>query len=219
MPLDPMACHSRGCAKKQRMARHNSVAFVLRDMAREAGHRAHTEQLAVELPPGDLQGPRVTRVADVRVSGCRGEPPVFLDVVISSTRQCTHATWSSREVGVVVRINEQAKIRQWGEARAPTPAERGRFIPASFETQGRSGDRVCAYMKSLAQDYTKNQDLTYAASAGLVQAAFLRRWRTRLSCALQRGNARVILACLGSSDFEGEGCRGGLSPIDLLLGE
>jgi len=131
-PLDPYVCHAHRCARKQVSSRHNAIGLVLRDMAREAGHQAHVDQLAVELPPAEIDGPRLTRVSDVRVSGCRGEAPVFLDVVVTSTRQCDHGAWATREAGAGVRIQELSKIRSWGEASAPSPAQRGRFIPIAI---------------------------------------------------------------------------------------
>ena len=62
--------------------RHNDLAKLLCELAREAGLRATCEQMAVELPiPGVMgetekgtENKKATRTADVRIEGEPGHP-------------------------------------------------------------------------------------------------------------------------------------------------
>ena len=73
----------------------------------------------------------------------------------------------------------------------------GRLIPAIFESQGRMGPIFVQETQRWAQIFAKRYCEGDAQSEAKVQAAFLRRWRQRLSVSLQKGNAAILRACIG----------------------
>ena len=68
---------------------------------------------------------------------------------------------------------------------------------AIFESQGRVGTLFVQETQRWAQIFAKKHCEGQALSEACVQAAFLRRWRQRLSVSLQKGNAAIIRACIG----------------------
>jgi hypothetical protein len=99
--------------------------------------------------------------------------------------------------GVIVRQGENEKLRQWGLTREDLDSPEGRLIPAIFESQGRMGPVFVQETQRWAQIFAKRYCEGDAPSEAKVQAAFLRRWRQRLSVSLQKGNAAIFRACIG----------------------
>ncbi len=178
-------------------ARHDALACCFRDFAREAGHRADAEQQAVELPQQRVGQRAATRVADVRIMGCRGEPTHLIDVAVTATAHRNGETWHVATRGVAVAREERRKRREWGaEALLGFPAV---IVPAVAEAQGRWGQDAIAELRRLAKDRAIAQAPTSAVDSFSAQAATLSRWRMRLAVTLQRGNALAALAAVGAA--------------------
>ena len=105
---------------------------------------------------------------------------------------------------------EIAKFTAW--RLTPVAGHRGRLAPAWFEAQGRMGPRLVAELGRLAEMHATRHTLASPVFQSTMLADVLGRWRRRLSIALQRGNARVLRACLGS--HRSVGTRG--SAMDLI---
>ena len=89
------------------------------------------------------------------------------------------------------------KLRQRGLSCDDMESAEGRLTLAIFESQGRMGTLFVQETQRLAQIFAKRYCEGGAFSEARVQAAFLRRWRQRLSVSLQKGNAAIIRACIG----------------------
>ena len=68
-PFDKGAWHAHACAKGMLNTRHNDLAKLLCEFAREAGMRANCEQIAVELPT-----PGVTEETGEPAENKKGDP-------------------------------------------------------------------------------------------------------------------------------------------------
>ena len=96
--------------------------------------------------------------------------------------------------GVIVRRGEHETLRQWGLSRNDMESAEGRLILAIFESQG---TLFVQETQRRAQIFATRCCEGGAFNEARVQAAFLRRWRQRLSVSLQNGNATIIRACIG----------------------
>ena len=201
--LDAFARHSHGCARTFVLARHNDIKNDLCDFAREAGLHAQTEQFAAEIPPDphtatsgipNLRPP--TRHADVRIEAEPGEVVTWIDVNITATGQKRYGDWITKPAGKLVGDAENAKFTAWKIA--PNAQVGGRLVPACLESQGRLGPRLVRELSRLAQAFVRRHSTATPVAEPALRAAVLGRWRRRLSVTLQRGNARILRACLGA---------------------
>ena len=198
--MDALGWHPATCAPHQRGFRHNGLRDELAAIAREARHSASIEQLAVELPEPPIRAAPVHRRADVRIATSRnGDPMTFLDVTVTATAHWDGAAgdagaWQVWPCGARCREAEQDKRRRWAEEDEPLPGA-PRLVPVAFEAQGRLGPAGQALLGAWARQHLAPLQLEPLAK-GQAMAAFLKRWRCRLSCALQRGNAELVAASL-----------------------
>ena len=192
--------------------RHNDLAKLLCEFAREAGMRANCEQIAVELPtPGvtedtgeTAENKKVTRTADVRIEAEEGHPVTWIDVAIHCSMQSCRADPKPNKAGRAVRQGEQAKYRQWGLSPKDPTRKEGRLIPAIFESQGRMGRKLVEELQRWAQKFAKRHCGEGEFEESVVQTAVFKRWRQKLSVALQKGNAAVFRACMGCQVIQGD---------------
>ena len=201
--LDAFARHSHGCARTFVLSRHNDIKNDLCDFAREAGLHAQTEQFAAEIPP-ELHTPASgipnrrppTRHADVRIEAEPGEVVTWIDVNITATGEKRYGDWITKPAGKLVCDAENAKFTAW--KLSPNSLVGGRLVPACLESQGRLGPRLVSELSRLAQAFVRRQSTATPVAEPALLAAVLGRWRRRLSVTLQRGNSRILRACLGS---------------------
>ena len=99
------------------------------------------------------------------------------------------------ERGVRVRALEQDKVDAWDAADLGDLGPR--VVPVAFESQGRWGPVAVLELRRWAKARNTAAG-TGAVPAAAARGALLRRWRTRLACALARGSARLLLAGLRS---------------------
>ena len=120
----------------------------------------------------------------------------WIDVNIGATGQKRYGDWITQPAGKLVGDAENAKFTAW--RLSPNSKVGGRLVPACLESQGRLGPRLVSELARLAQVYVRRQSTTTPIHEPALLAAVLGRWRRRLSVTLQRGNARVLRACLGT---------------------
>ncbi len=92
-----------------------------------------------------------------------------------------------------MRALERDKLAAWDAAALGDAAPR--VVPFALESQGRWAPAAVLELRRWA----KARGVAVGAgavSAALARGALLRRWRTRLACALARGTARMLLAGL-----------------------
>jgi hypothetical protein len=188
--LDERGWHAFDCARAAVQGRHDEWTRMWAEAAREAGCRAATEQIAAELA---LPRHATRARADVRVEGL-GPWPVFWDILVTATPHQKEGCWHVSGCGVRVAAAERRKLTEWA-----LPKQAGSSLaPIVAETQGRWGPRAVQALRELAAAAAQHSKELPAAEADRgVSAAFLRRWRCRLSVALQRANARAVLHARG----------------------
>ena len=87
------------------------------------------------------------------------------------------------------RLQENRKFRRYGEV---SRQMHHKFLPFAFETFGASGPAFDKFLKQLATRHQQNvawhtdNDLT-------TRSLLIRYWRTKISCCLQRANARLLI--------------------------
>jgi hypothetical protein len=88
------------------------------------------------------------------------------------------------------RHAEGRKIRRYGEA---ANRMHHHFSPFAFETYGASGPTFTAYLKSIAARY--QHSVSWGSNTDSTdRSAIIRFWRTKISCCLQRSNAKLIIS-------------------------
>ena len=200
--------------------RHNDLAKLLCEFAREAGIRANCEQIAVELPTPRVtddtgetaENKKVTRTADVRIEAEEGHPVTWIDVAIHCSMQSCRGDPKPNKAGRAVRQGEQAKYRQWGLTPKDPTRKEGRMIPAIFESQGRMGGKLVEELQRWAQKFAKKYCGEGEFEESVVQTAVLKRCRQKLSVTLQKGNAAIFRACMGCQVV-----RGDFEPLNQVL--
>jgi hypothetical protein len=88
------------------------------------------------------------------------------------------------------KYQESRKIRRYGEiVRAMGHA----FAPLAIETYGATGPFLNKYLKQLARRY---QQIIHRNSEEdpLGNSTLIRYWRTKISCCLQKANARLLIS-------------------------
>ena len=183
-PMDCRGWHALGCGRASMNSRHDRWVELWTRAAREAGAHARSEQLATEIGLAE-QPPKVR--SDIRIEALESPWPLHLDVLVKNTAHCHEGEWRVLGRGCLVHTAEDDTLTEWN---LPAQAE-GRLRPITAETQGRWGPAAVATLRSLA--VRSNLDRPWSFGP------FLRRWRQRLSVALQLGVARGIF----------QGCGGG----------
>ena len=213
-PLEPRAWHVMGCAPAQRVHRHDDLRDELAAVAREAGLHVETEAYAAELPAPVVRGRPVHRRADVRVAASAALPLTFLDLTVTATPHFEGCEWCVLGRGVRVRALERDKVDAWDAAGLGDLAPR--VVPFAFESQGRWAPAAVLELRRWAKARGREAG-TGAISAAAARGALLRRWRTRLSCALARGTARMLLAGLRSPAGSAGGLGTSDEPLDVAM--
>ena len=85
---------------------------------------------------------------------------------------------------------ENRKIRRYGEL---VRLMQHTFSPFAFETFGASGPAFQRHLKYLASRYTQNISGS-SENDDLNRSTLIRYWRTKISCCLQRANARLLIS-------------------------
>ena len=116
--------------------------------------------------------------------------------------------------GARLRALEQDKVDAWGAAGLGDLAPR--VVPLAFESQGRWAPAAVLELRRWAKARGRAAGQG-AISAAAARGALLRRWRTRLACALARGTVRMLLAGLRSPAGFAGGLHDGDASLDLAM--
>lgn len=85
---------------------------------------------------------------------------------------------------------ENRKIRRYGEA---VRQMHQKFTPFAFETYGASGPVFSKYLKYLAARHL--QLISWSNETDIsARSTLVKYWRTRISCCLQRANAKLLIS-------------------------
>lgn len=170
--LDYNTTHHKGCAVGNGTRdRSTMIERTLGDLETLAGRR-------VDYQPQGLFASRQVR-PDLLVVAPEGGR-LAIDVAVTSSVQTNILSRSAARAGVAAAEMEMKKINHY----KPLP-DNLRFQPLVVETLGAWGPSSLDYLKSLAAAISLR---LHAKRSWAVSQVF-----TRLSCALQRGNARMIL--------------------------
>ena len=88
------------------------------------------------------------------------------------------------------KLQENRKIRRYGET---IRLMRHEFAPLAFETYGATGPIFTKYLKRLASRHFQFISLNYETDIS-ARSTLVRYWRTRISCCLQKANARLLIS-------------------------
>jgi hypothetical protein len=169
--------------------RHLSMVHLTADIIRSTGFIVQQEVPLQNIGP-------------LRSLDTSGEGRMDL-VVTSSDSQITladvtitHPSPSNQQISdnmtsplFFARAAEDRKIRKYGRA----ARENGhRFIPLAIETYGALGKEMDKKLKSLATKYTRSISNQYTDITA--RSTLMRYWRARISCCLQRANAKLIIS-------------------------
>jgi hypothetical protein len=173
---DPLGHHSLICqSTSDRALRHNSLRDVVWAAARSAAVPATRE--APHVIPGSAARP-----ADVLLRGWSSGRDAALDLVVTSPVAQTYVQRSSGAQGLAARLAEDAKLAGAGAACAAAGVE---FLPLAVEVFGCWGAVASRTLRHLAWGI--------AERSGRPRAEEHRYLLERLSVALQRGNAAMLL--------------------------
>ena len=103
--------------------------------------------------------------------------------------------WYGSDAGRAVKDAERQKELQYRH-----DPERGTpivLVPLCFETGGRWGMKAIHELRRLAKVKSQMGLTRNAADKDAVYRATLLRWRREISCALQQGNAAILMAATG----------------------
>lgn len=122
---------------------------------------------------GDSQ----TILADVTIT----HPAPANSVTITESMQCPL---------YFAKYQENRKIRKYGET---VRRMRNVFIPLALETYGATGPAVTRALQRLATRYFQSNTCGNDPES-TARSTLMRYWRTKISCCLQRANARLLLS-------------------------
>ena len=141
---------------------------------------------------------RTTRViADIRAQEGPTAPTRYADVMVTHYAYQQHGEWKGSEAGRAVR---DAEICKWIKYRPEEGVGTAvLLVPLCFETGGRWGKQAMYGLRRLARVKAQIGLARQAADKDAVYRATLLRWRRESSCALQQGNAAILMAATGQT--------------------
>ena len=206
-PLDADGFHALVCQVGGLVIRrHHSLRDAFAWIGQQAGYAVRTEVYepawtrARTNADGDLELDQAR--LDNRFEGPPSDPLIYGDVVVTHPEgsACLHA--AANEDGAAAAKAADGKHRRYPAWALPG----GRLIPFSVETFGRWGKEALDFLRGSA-DAVAEQNPQVACLGHWGKVALLNAWHTRLSVALQKGNAKCLLQAgrvRGHADFVGD---------------
>ena len=206
-PLDADGFHALVCQVGGLVIRrHHSLRDAFAWIGRQAGYAVRTEAYepawtrARTNAEGELEFDQAR--LDNRFEGPPSDPLIYGDVVVTHPEgsACLHA--AAKEDGAAAAKAADGKHRRYPAWALPG----GRLIPFSVETFGRWGKESLDFLRGSA-DAVAEQNPQVACLGHWGKVALLNAWHTRLSVALQKGNAKCLLQAgrvRGHADFVGD---------------
>ena len=185
--------------------RHHSLRDVFAWIGRAAGYNCATEvfEPAWTRARTNAQGEVEVEQArlDNRFSGPPSDPLVYGDVVVTHPEGSAWLHAAADSDGAAAAGAADGKHRRYPAWLLPG----GRLVPFAVETFGRWGSEALEWLRG-AVDAVAESDPQVAAAGHWGKVALLNAWHTRLSVALQKGNAACLLQAgriRGAADFVG----------------
>ena len=206
-PLDADGFHALVCLVGGLVIRrHHSLRDAFAWIGRQAGYAARTEvhepawTRARTNEEGELEFDQAR--LDNRFEGPPSDPLIYGDVVVTHPEGSACLRAAADEDGAAAARAADGKHRRYPAWALPG----GRLIPFSVETFGRWGKEALDFLRGSA-DAVAEQNPQVACLGHWGKVALLNAWHTRLSVALQKGNAKCLLQAgrvRGLADFVGD---------------
>ena len=206
-PLDADGFHALVCQVGGLfIRRHHSLRDAFAWIGRQAGFAARTEvyEPAWTRARTNAQGELEVEQArlDNRFEGPPSDPLIYGDVVVTHPEgsACLHKAADAD--GAAAAGAAEDKHRRYPAWALPG----GRLIPFSVETFGRWGKEALDFLR-IAADAVAENNPQVACRGHWGKVGLLNAWHTRLSVALQKGNAKCLLQAgrvRGLADFVGD---------------
>ena len=205
-PLDADGFHALTCRIGGLVIRrHNTIRDVFAWIGKAAGFVSTTEvfEPAWTRARTNEQGEVELELArlDCRFGGPPSDPLVYGDVVVSHPEGSAWLHRAADVDGATAAAAAEGKHRRYPASALPG----GRLVPFSVETFGRWGAEAMEWLRG-AVDAVAEVDPLVAAAGHWGKVGLLNAWQTRLSVALQKGNAACLLQAgrvRGSADLQG----------------
>jgi hypothetical protein len=192
-PLDADGFHALTCRVGGLVIRrHNTLRDVFAWIGRAAGYTSSTEvyEPAWTRARTNARGELEVEQArlDCRFEGPPSDPLVYGDVVVTHPEGSAWLHAAADTDGAAAAGAADGKHRRYPAWALPG----GRLVPFAVETLGRWGVEALEWLRGAA-DAVAEVDPQVAAAGHWGKIALLNAWQTRLSVALQKGNAACLL--------------------------
>ena len=179
-----MACRLGGDIQ----ARHDWIKDTLSAIISSSGVSTQLEVPVTNCGPISSAADEVIRRYGITASG--DLRPLAVDVSVTHSTPLSQSTLMTnvRSSGSAARNREAKKVRDYGNVSRRLGMH---FVPFVMESYGTFGPQAELFLKTLARHITSSR--CYSGNANpSVSAALLHSWRRRLSCAMQKANARIL---------------------------
>ena len=172
--------------------RHHTIRDVLAWIGRAAGYTSSTEVYEPAWTRARTNEHGEVEVEQARLDNRFGGPPsdplVYGDVVVTHPEGSAYLHAAADSDGAAAAGAADGKHRRYPAWALPG----GRLVPFSVEAFGRWGSEALDWLRG-AVDAVAEVDPQVAAAGHWGKIALLNAWHTRLSVALQKGNAACLL--------------------------
>ena len=206
-PLDADGFHALVCQVGGLVIRrHHALRDAFAWIGRQAGFAARTEVFepawtrARTNDQGELEVEQAR--LDNRFEGPPSDPLIYGDVVVTHPEGSAHLHKAADEDGAAAAEAAADKHRRYPAWALPG----GRLVAFSVETFGRWSKEALGFLRD-SVDAVAEQNPQVACRGHWGKVAVLNAWHTRLSVALQKGNAKCLLQAgrvRGFADFVGD---------------
>ena len=192
-PSDPHGFHFLKCnLGGEWISRHDSIVHVMATTAKASGFLVQTELPLAVLTPRSPTPPLPGRM-DLVVTSGDFNTNILADVTIShpypssSTRISTPMTHPLH----FTLIKENQKKHKYSHTARLLGAS---VFPLAIETFGALGPMFQKFLQLCADAYLHRIFLSHPSREEIHRSVIMRSWRSRISCALQKANARLLFS-------------------------
>ena len=186
--------------------RHNTIRDVFAWIGKAAGYHSATEvyEPAWTRARTNAQGEFEVEMARLgcRFEGPPSDPLTYGDVVVAHPEGGAWLHAAADRDGAAGAGEADGKHRRYPAWALPG----GRLVPLSVETFGRWGAEALGFLRG-AVDAVAERDPQVAVAGHWGKVGLMNAWHTRLSVALQKGNAACLLQAgrvQGAADLGGD---------------
>ena len=188
--LDPFGYHTLNCRRGGDIIfRHNALRETFASLMKSSGFITKQEVLLSTLPNACNSSHNLR--FDILVTSCALLSQYSADVTVInpiSSSQSVLAQNASTN-GNASRTAESRKRALYSDHSSQLGYE---FVPLALEVFGRLGTAGNALLKQMATRAIANQADVDTVTATKLHASLVHWWRIKISCVLQKGNARII---------------------------